>query len=215
METRGSQKPSPVGLHELQQGFEAAHRAHVGRRVQMGALGGDVERVALVFIQALNGLPGTIDGNDDRRPRQPASSCLSVPAAARETSVMALSRRSSWNLSSADADAVRNVQPAAAHRKLRRLGHEGIHKLRLRNGRRLRQRHTRQHRSRYHHPPCSARPSIPIHRTPQCIQRTAYAIGDSRARGDAPPQSGFRGNLLPWLFTHNRSQTSCETASQV
>ena len=55
METARKPEALAVGLHELQQRFEAAHRADVGGRVQMRALGGDVEGVGLVFVEALNG----------------------------------------------------------------------------------------------------------------------------------------------------------------
>jgi hypothetical protein len=56
-----------VILHELQEGLEAVHGADIGRRFEVCAAGGYVERIGFVFIDALDGLAGTVDGDEEGR----------------------------------------------------------------------------------------------------------------------------------------------------
>ena len=157
--------------------------------------------------------PGAVDGDDQRCARPGLHHRAGLLAQALPEPGDGVVEAVVVELVVADADAVRQIEPAVGDGELRRLRHERIHKLRLRRGRRLRQRCPGQHCSGHHDPPCSARPSIAIHRTPQCIQRTAYAIGDLRARavGDA---KRFPGQSDTLALHYDRSQTSCETASQ-
>jgi hypothetical protein len=164
----GQEEALAVRLNQLQQRFEAAHGTDIGGCVQMSALCGDFEGVGLVFVDALDGFAGAVDG--DGQFRSTAGGNAGLHSEALESPCDSSIEPVVMKLVGADGKSLRDDETPVAYGELRGLGHERVYKFRGRISW-LRECGSREHRSGHKSQRHCLHPSVHVRNPSLCFPR--------------------------------------------